>query len=57
MLLPILCLTYMMVIIMIHVFWISSIIKSNGKCRYKYCCHCPYDGNCPMQKGDTHGNK
>lgn len=54
MLIAILSLTYMMVIIMIHAIWISSIIKNDGKCHYKNCGHCPYDGWCPMQEDDKH---
>ena len=54
MLIPILSLTYMMIIILIHAIWIGSIIKHGGKCLYKDCGHCPYDGTCPMQKGAAH---
>lgn len=50
MLVTVLCLTYMMIIILIHAIWISSIIKHDGKCRYQDCGHCPYDGWCPMQE-------
>ncbi len=48
--LAILSLTYMLVIIIIQMAWIDAIIKSNGKCRYKDCNHCPYGGDCPMQR-------
>ncbi len=34
MLVTVLCFTYMMVIILIHAIWISSIIKHDGKCHY-----------------------
>ena len=34
MLVTVLCLTYMMVIILIHAIWITSIIKHDGKCHY-----------------------
>ena len=54
MLIAILSLTYMMIIILIHAIWISSIIKHNGKCQYKDCGHCPYDGCCPMQEDEKH---
>lgn len=57
MLVTALCLTYMMVIILIHAVWISAIIKHDGKCHYNNCGHCPYDGWCPLQEGDTHGDK
>ena len=50
MLISILSLTYMLVIIIIQMAWIDGIIKSNGKCRYKDCNHCPYGGDCPMQR-------
>ena len=49
--LAILSLTYMLVIIIIQMAWIDGIIKSNGKCRYKDCNHCPYGGDWPMQEG------
>ena len=45
----ILCLTYMMVIVIIHAAWISAVIKRQNKCGYHDCRHCPYDGKCPMQ--------
>ncbi len=51
MLISILSLTYMLVIIIIQMAWIDGITKSNGKCRYKDCNHCPYNGSCPMQEG------
>ena len=47
MLVTVLCLTYMMVIILIHAIWITSIIKHDGKCHYHDCNRCPYDGWCP----------
>ncbi len=50
MLIAILSLTYMMIIILIHAIWISSIIKHDGKCHYHDCNRCPYDGLCPMQE-------
>ncbi len=50
MLVTVLCLTYMMVIILIHAIWITSIIKHDGKCHYHNCKRCPYDGGCPMQE-------
>lgn len=50
MLVTVLCLTYMMVIILIHAIWITSIIKHDGKCHYHDCNRCPYDGWCPMQE-------
>ena len=50
MLIAILSLTYMMIIILIHAIWISSIIKHDGKCHYHNCKRCPYDGGCPMQE-------
>lgn len=50
----VLCLTYMMVIILIHAIWITSIIKHDGKCHYHDCGHCPYDGWCPMQEEKQH---
>ena len=50
MLIAILSLTYMMIIILIHAIWISSIIKRDGKCHYGNCRKCPYDGYCPMQE-------
>ena len=50
MLIAILSLTYMMIIILIHAIWISSIIKHDGKCNYHNCKRCPYDGGCPMQE-------
>ena len=50
MLIAILSLTYMMIIILIHAIWISSIIKHDGKCHYHNCKRCPYDGCCPMQE-------
>ena len=50
MLVTVLCLTYMMIIILIHAIWITSIIKHDGKCHYNDCGHCPYDGWCPMQE-------
>ena len=50
MLISILSLTYMLVVIIIQMAWIDGIIKSN-KCRFKDCNHCPYGGDCPMQKG------
>ena len=50
MLIAILSLTYMMIIILIHAIWISSIIKHDGKCHYHNCYRCPYDGCCPMQE-------
>ena len=53
MLITILCLTYMMVILMVHVIWIASIIKHDGKCHYGDCRHCPYDGGCPMQNKEA----
>ena len=34
MMIAILSLTYMMIIILIHAIWISSIIKHDGKCHY-----------------------
>ena len=37
MLIAILSLTYMMIIILIHAIWISSIIKHDGKCHYHDC--------------------
>lgn len=63
MLLTVLCLTYMMIIILIHAIWISSVIKHDGKRRFGNCSRCPYDGYCPMQedrakvqkKGAAHG--
>ena len=54
MLIPILALTYMMIIIMVHVIWISSIVKHDGRCHYNDCGHCPYDGWCPMQEDREH---
>ena len=45
----ILCLTYMMIIVIIHAAWISAVIKHQNKCGYHDCRHCPYDGKCPMQ--------
>ena len=45
----ILCLTYMMIIVIIHAAWISAVIKRQNKCGYHDCRHCPYDGKCPMQ--------
>ena len=45
----ILCLTYMMIIVIIHAAWISAVIKYQNKCGYHDCRHCPYDGKCPMQ--------
>ena len=57
MLVTVLCLTYMMIIILIHAIWISSIIKHDGKCHFGNCSRCPYDSYCPMQEGDTHGDK
>ena len=50
MLIAILSLTYMMIIILIHAIWISSIIKHDGKCHYHNCKRCPYDGCRPMQE-------
>ena len=50
MLVTVLCLTYMMIIILIHAIWITSIIKHDGKCHYNDCGHCPYDGWCQMQE-------
>ena len=50
MMIAILSLTYMMIIILIHAIWISSIIKHDGKCHYHNCNRCPYDGGCPMQE-------
>lgn len=46
----ILSLTYMMIIILIHIFWISSVIRHDGKCHYHDCKHCPYDGWYLMQE-------
>ena len=54
MLVTVLCLTYMMVIILIHAIWITSIIKHDGKCHYHDCNRCPYDGWCPMQEEKQH---
>lgn len=54
MLVTVLCLTYMMVIILIHAIWISSIIKHDGKCHYHDCTRCLYDGWCPMQEEKQH---
>ena len=45
----ILCLTYMMIIVIIHAAWISVVIKHQNKCGYPDCWHCLYDGKCPMQ--------
>ena len=50
MMIAILSLTYMMIIILIHAIWISSIIKHDGKCHYHNCKCCPYGGGCPMQE-------
>ena len=50
MMIAILSLTYMMIIILIHAIWISSIIKHDGKCHYHNCKRCPYVGSCPMQE-------
>ena len=50
MLVTVLCLTYMMIIILIHAIWITSIIKHDGKCHYTDCKHCFYDGACPIQE-------
>ena len=41
MLVTVLCLTYMMIIILIHAIWITSIIKHDGKWHYNDCGHCP----------------
>lgn len=41
MMIAILSLTYMMIIILIHAIWISSIIKHDGKCHYHNCKRCP----------------
>ena len=45
----ILCLTYMMIIVIIHAAWISAVMKHQNKCGYHDCRHCLYDGKCPMQ--------
>lgn len=59
MLVTVLCLTYMMIIILIHAIWITSIIKHDGKWHFGNCSRCLYDGYCPMQedraKEDAHG--
>ena len=49
MLIAVLSLTYMMIIVMIHTIWISSVVKQDGKCHCKNCEHCLYEGWCPMQ--------
>ena len=48
--LAILSLTYMLVIIVIQMAWIDGIIKHDGKCHYRDCVHCPYGGDCTMQR-------
>jgi len=35
----------------IIVVWIKALGDWDGKCHYEDCSHCPFDGDCPMQKG------
>ena len=30
--------------------WIRLMLTRTGRCSYKYCIGCPYDGGCPMQE-------
>ena len=30
--------------------WVNALVHTDGRCHYKTCDHCPYEGQCPEQE-------